>query len=118
MNTMERNSTGMSSFLVSNCQKSALYDVYLNNKEVITTSSGFATNTKSNTFINLDRVLPDSNLIVSHPLVMDEDALKLQAALLKKPRNDRNSTADAIIFYIAVGLCFYVTASLLLWGSV
>jgi hypothetical protein len=118
MNTMERNSTGMSSFLVSNCQKSALYDVYLNYKGSKSISRGFDSNTKSNTFINLDRVLPDTNFIVSHNLVMDEDALKLQAALLKKPRNDANSTADLIIYLIAVGLCLYALASLMIWGSV
>lgn len=87
-------------------------------KTLNTTFSVAGDNTKSNTFINLESKSPHPISMVSQPLAMDEDAIRLQRALLGKPKNDGNSRADSVLVLIAVGLCLYVTASLLLWGSV
>jgi hypothetical protein len=75
-------------------------------------------NNKSNTFINLESKSPHPISMVSHSLAMDKDALKLQAALLSKPKIDGNSRADSVLILIAVSLCLYALVSLVTRGSV
>lgn len=99
--------------------KNQLYTMYIwVRKTLNTTFSVIEDNTKSNTFINLESKSPHPISMVSHPLAMDEDAIRLQRALLGKPKNDGNSRADLVLILIAGCLCLYVTVSLVIRRSV
>ena len=118
MRTIEHSNTELVNYLVSKDQTSHFIRCIFEQERGKTLSVVFPNNSKSSTFPKGESGLTDRIQIVSHPLFMDEDAIKLQSALLKKPAIDGNAKADTVILFIAGCLCLYVLASLVTRGSV